>query len=326
MVEDKKLGPHNIDSSLQVVRRLAKMRLMKGIPFQYLVPTDAALPVESIRFFHIDQNWLDALIDGALSVTMRSKSDIEWLKGSEPNRNTTRYEDILRNTNQFASSTRKFYRNMFNHSRSEAGNNQTMKSGGSMTGLLIRSTVVRDYPGLEVSAYKDPESNANRIEINTNNSGTSWQRKNWVQTLRMERLSPSILLCIFNDIPSHVRIQEPSESLRMGVDGRPASNSNLDPTSFNLKLKNSDGSLKLDSNGENEQANIRTRSNTNDDTVLDISGLFNHLQSWINTGNNNAGFSTQDSALIATQMLQLPYQQDFIPTLYNFVESKGVSK
>ena len=92
------------DSSQQVVRRLAKIRLLKGVPFQYLIPTDAALPVESIRFFHIDQNWLDALIDGALSVTMRSKSDIEWIKGTEEGADSNRYESILKDTNQFSSS------------------------------------------------------------------------------------------------------------------------------------------------------------------------------------------------------------------------------
>ena len=308
------------ESSLQVVRRLAKIRLLRGVPFQYLVPTDAALPVESIRFFHIDQNWLDALIDGALSVTMRSNSDIEWLKQSEPDSDINRYESMLKNTNQFTSGSRKFYRNMFRHSRSKTGNPATIKSGGSMTGLLLRSTIVRDYPGLEISAYKDPESSTGSIEILTENIASPWLRKNWVQTLRMERLSPSILLCIFNDVPTHVRIQEPSESLRMGVDGRPASNSNEDPTSFNLKLKNSDGSL------INSETNIRTRSNTNDDSVLDITGLFNDLQARIINGSDITGFDTQDSALIATQMLQLPYQQDFIPILYNFSESEGVSK
>ena len=326
MLDNKNASLHKKDSSLQVVRRLAKIRLLRGVPFQYLVPTDAALPVESIRFFHIDQNWLDALIDGALSVSMRSNSDIEWLKDSEPDVDLNRYESILRDTNQFASSSRKFYRNMFNHTRSKNGNTDSTKSGGSMTGLLLRSTIVRDYPGLEISAYKDPEFSTGSIEINTSNSESSWQRKNWVQTLRMERLSPSIILCIFNDTPSHVRIQEPSEALRIGVDGRPASNSNLDPTSFNLKLKNPDGSLNLDSNEVNKETNIRTRSNTNDDSVLDISGLFNNLQTWINSGNSNVGFNTQDSALIATQMLQLPYQQDFIPTLYNFVENNGGSE
>ncbi|CAI6100448.1 unnamed protein product [Clonostachys chloroleuca] len=38
------------------------------IPAQYLIPDPAFLPEETLRFFHIDANWVDALIDGALSL------------------------------------------------------------------------------------------------------------------------------------------------------------------------------------------------------------------------------------------------------------------
>lgn len=39
-----------------------------GVPPPYLLADPSFLPQESIRFFHIDANWLDALIDGALSL------------------------------------------------------------------------------------------------------------------------------------------------------------------------------------------------------------------------------------------------------------------
>ncbi|KAI1624656.1 hypothetical protein EDD37DRAFT_664816 [Exophiala viscosa] len=39
-----------------------------GIPNHYLFPEPAFLPSESLRFFYIDNFWLDCLIDGALSV------------------------------------------------------------------------------------------------------------------------------------------------------------------------------------------------------------------------------------------------------------------
>ena len=44
-----------LDPSVQAIRRIARMRLLQDVPFQYLVPTEEALPVESLRFFHIDQ-------------------------------------------------------------------------------------------------------------------------------------------------------------------------------------------------------------------------------------------------------------------------------
>ncbi|KAI5783941.1 hypothetical protein DFH27DRAFT_578016 [Peziza echinospora] len=39
-----------------------------NIPPHYLVTDPSHLPQESIRFFHVDQNWLDAAVDGALSL------------------------------------------------------------------------------------------------------------------------------------------------------------------------------------------------------------------------------------------------------------------
>ena len=44
------------------------LRLLKGIPFNYLVPDEAMLPVESIRFFYVDELFMDCLIDGAFSI------------------------------------------------------------------------------------------------------------------------------------------------------------------------------------------------------------------------------------------------------------------
>lgn len=45
-----------------------KWAVLKDIPFNYLVPDERMLPVESIRFFKVDTHWLSCLIDGAFSV------------------------------------------------------------------------------------------------------------------------------------------------------------------------------------------------------------------------------------------------------------------
>ena len=47
---------------------LARLRLLEGVPFAYLVADSELLPPESIRFFYLDRNWTDALVQGALSV------------------------------------------------------------------------------------------------------------------------------------------------------------------------------------------------------------------------------------------------------------------
>jgi len=47
---------------------LASLLLLKNIPFQNIVPDTGLVPAESLKFFYIDFSWIDALMDGALSV------------------------------------------------------------------------------------------------------------------------------------------------------------------------------------------------------------------------------------------------------------------
>ncbi|MGB0525769.1 MAG: hypothetical protein ACPGJS_22510 [Flammeovirgaceae bacterium] len=62
----KKTGSTTIPDA--VVQWLKELTLLKPIPFANLVPHEQLLPEESIRFFHIDEGWIWALIDGALSI------------------------------------------------------------------------------------------------------------------------------------------------------------------------------------------------------------------------------------------------------------------
>ncbi|HAS41356.1 MAG TPA: hypothetical protein DCS93_12800 [Microscillaceae bacterium] len=45
-----------------------KLSILQDIPFNYLVPKEALLPNESIRFFKLDDTWIDCLLDGAFSI------------------------------------------------------------------------------------------------------------------------------------------------------------------------------------------------------------------------------------------------------------------
>ncbi|KAH7254382.1 uncharacterized protein BKA55DRAFT_727681 [Fusarium redolens] len=51
-----------------VLSWLIDRMFLAGVPAHYLVPDPSYLQPESLRFFHIDKNWVDALIDGALSL------------------------------------------------------------------------------------------------------------------------------------------------------------------------------------------------------------------------------------------------------------------
>lgn len=54
---------------------LTKLKRLKGVPFNYLVADPLLLPVESIRFFQVDPNWITALVEGAFSIGTATQGD-----------------------------------------------------------------------------------------------------------------------------------------------------------------------------------------------------------------------------------------------------------
>ncbi|KAH7188134.1 uncharacterized protein B0J16DRAFT_336489 [Fusarium flagelliforme] len=61
------LMPKKTDSAI-VEEWVFNRLLLNGIPAHYLISDTSHLPSESLRFFHIDKNWTDVLVDGALSL------------------------------------------------------------------------------------------------------------------------------------------------------------------------------------------------------------------------------------------------------------------
>lgn len=59
--------PHSTDWKVVFSWILDQMYLI-NVPAHYLISDPTHLPPESLRFFHIDCNWVDAMIDGALSI------------------------------------------------------------------------------------------------------------------------------------------------------------------------------------------------------------------------------------------------------------------
>lgn len=63
-----------------VIKWFEEKKILKGIPFNYMVPDAAMLPFESIRFFTVDETWLKYFIDGAFSIGRISKLESEYDK------------------------------------------------------------------------------------------------------------------------------------------------------------------------------------------------------------------------------------------------------
>jgi hypothetical protein len=57
---------------------LDDLRVLRRIPISYLVPDPNLLPPESIRFFHVNQTWIDRVIDGVFSNTNVGTVDFHY--------------------------------------------------------------------------------------------------------------------------------------------------------------------------------------------------------------------------------------------------------
>src|SRR5271166_1809307 len=165
-----------------VVAWLAQLMLLYGLPFEYLAPAPSMLPPESIRFFFLDQNWTDRLIDGAASVGV--SSTMEQL---------ATYATLEELVLQAALAAPTVRASLLGQPAPPAAT-----PAGPITGFLLRSAVVSGWPGLEVAAI---------------DSGG----KSLIPPLRFERLSPDVLLCLFNGLPVEVDLKQPSETLHFGV-------------------------------------------------------------------------------------------------------------
>ncbi|KHN98866.1 uncharacterized protein MAM_03328 [Metarhizium album ARSEF 1941] len=73
-VYDETNTPVSTDWMIVLAFVLDRM-FLSGVPAHYLISDPTHLPAESLRFFFIDPGWLDAMVDGALSLANHSGED-----------------------------------------------------------------------------------------------------------------------------------------------------------------------------------------------------------------------------------------------------------
>lgn len=186
-------GDHVVPGELR--RFLARLRLLHGVPFSYLVPDANLLPPESIRFFYIDRAWTDALVQGALSVGTVSSAD------------RTQLEKVYPHIRGEVDETE----------RSVRPSKFLFKAGsGTLTGFLLRSRAVSGWPNLHVRAYARDVLDDDAL---TTEAESSPER---MRVLRMERLAPAVLLVLFDGVPAVVHIEEPRQGIQFGARLDPA--------------------------------------------------------------------------------------------------------
>ena len=169
------------------------------MPFDYLVADAKLLPAETIRFFYLDRNFTDALVEGALSVgTVNSADHVQLgqLYGIVRDE-VDRAERLVRMKDADAPQV--------------DAEGRPIGVAGPITGFVMRSRLVSGWPGLHVRAYA---TDTHPDDADVPEMDTSPDR---VRLLRMERLAPPVLLVLFDGVPAVVHIEEPRSGVQFGV-------------------------------------------------------------------------------------------------------------
>ncbi|EDM81352.1 hypothetical protein PPSIR1_40750 [Plesiocystis pacifica SIR-1] len=148
---------------------LLGLQLLERVPFHYIVPDARMLPPESVRMFYIDRTWTDRLVQGAISAGAVSNGELKL-------------------TMEAAVGIR----------------NQLDKHGGQgdqVTGMLLRSILVRRWPRMEIRAFRNKQRLTN---------------------LRVARISEGILLVLWHGVPNLVEIEEPKHGVQFGINADPS--------------------------------------------------------------------------------------------------------
>lgn len=165
---------------------LLDLRLLRNIPIAYFVPDAALLPPESIRFFHIDPTWMDRVVDGVFSAA-----------------NTGTVDAVFSYT--MLAMVREALDNDIAALAASLVPGASWNPGKGLSGMLIRSELVRRWPNLVVRAYgsvvDDSADGAPAMPV-----------------LRAESISKDIYIAVFAGVPSMVHVREPNVGVRFGVE------------------------------------------------------------------------------------------------------------
>jgi hypothetical protein len=183
---------------------LSHLRLLVGVPFEYLVPDPRLLPDESVRFFYLDRSWTDRLVDGAITLgKIGSREQAHHHAQHAKVASTLDLSERMVRTLQRG-------RTGFEEARNDASR-RPERSAGLITGFVMRSGSVSGWPHMDVRAYSE------RIAEPFDASAPAAVAKQ-IRLLRLERLSPGVLFALFDGVPALVTLEEPHHGIQFGVD------------------------------------------------------------------------------------------------------------
>jgi hypothetical protein len=173
---------------------LGRLLTLAGVPFGYLVPDEAMLPPESIRFFRLDETWMRTLLDGAFSLGRNLTSEAS---GASANLDRVLIGPVTASARAAAPL----------RPRAGVAAPDPAETDTAWTGFLMRSHIVADYPGLGVNVY--PRGNT-----------PSDPQLILLPVRRLDRLGPhgDTLFCLVHGDAYRVDVHEAPELLHYGID------------------------------------------------------------------------------------------------------------
>ena len=268
---------------------LAQIVLLNGVPASHLIANPNLLPQDAIRFFYIDQNWINALVDGALSVGIQSTTDVAVTSALHP--------DLHREAKARAPMIRSRLLGVADESAPPPEQ--------IWTGFLLRSAVVYAYPGLEVTAF------ANKTSISGTDDGDGkpdYAGTDPLTLLRMDRLAPDVLIAIFNGAAALVQINEPPEGLAFGVQDLNGSDV------FQLRGLGetwTDNVVHWQAGEQIPKATAAIPYRDQSQRTVDVSSLFTTLPGQLAAQQAHQASNPFGPADLALQMISLPEQKKF---------------
>ena len=187
-----------------LIEWLAQFKNLQGVPFQYLVPDERLLPPESIKFFQLDATWLEALLDGALSIGR------QYTGAGQVSPALIAEQAHRINLGELTSASQSNIRRL---QFKGAAPDMTSTTAG-ITGFLLRSKVVSGWPGLEVAGYAQGAS-----PYDNEQGLITVDQIQALDILRLENLSATVLIGLFNGPVYELVLHQPPEAIHFGFSG-----------------------------------------------------------------------------------------------------------
>ncbi len=273
---------------------LAHLRLLVGVPFDYLVPDARLLPDESIRFFYLDRSWTDRMVDGAMAVGKIGSRDQAYhqARSGPVSQQIDLTERIVRDLQR----SRDSFANL------KQANDGHPVPADVVTGFLLRSAAVSGWPHMDVRAYSQDIPDTNVPFDPSSEAAQAAQ----LPTLRLELLSPSVMIALFQGIPQLVTIEQPHHGIVFGVHAAP------DGT-LEISLRDQQGNQIMDASNNAIPLPVPFRAGNK--RVIDVKALYNALANQQAT--HNAMPVINGSGAFAIEALDPPFRQRFEGTVDN---------